>query len=82
MRFRLPPERKRKIASYFYTTDCSALFESADQNKVACDKMEKYCELIRIGEGSFGRVYKATEVATKKTVALKVITKVGDFIEK
>lgn len=38
--------------------------------------MGKYCDLSRIGEGSFGRVYKATEIATKKTVALKVITKV------
>lgn len=38
--------------------------------------MDKYSDLSRIGEGSFGRVYKATENATKKTVALKVITKV------
>lgn len=38
--------------------------------------MDKYSDLSRIGEGSFGRVYKATEIATKKTVALKVITKV------
>lgn len=39
-------------------------------------KMDKYSDLSRIGEGSFGRVYKATEISSKKTVALKVITKV------
>lgn len=42
--------------------------------------MDKYSDLSRIGEGSFGRVYKATEIATKKTVALKVITKVNLII--
>lgn len=38
--------------------------------------MEKYAVSKLIGEGSFGRVYKATNISTKETVALKVIGKV------
>lgn len=38
--------------------------------------MEKYAGSKLIGEGSFGRVYKATNIETKETVALKVIGKV------
>lgn len=38
--------------------------------------MEKYAVSKLIGEGSFGRVYKATDISTKDTVALKVIGKV------
>lgn len=40
---------------------------------------QKYSDLSKIGEGSFGRVYKATEKATKKVVALKVIAKVSEI---
>lgn len=39
--------------------------------------MEKYAVSKLIGEGSFGRVYKATNISTKETVALKVIGKVS-----
>lgn len=60
------------------------LHSTADQVHCYClrefSTMDKYSDLSRIGEGSFGRVYKATEIATKKTVALKVITKVNLII--
>lgn len=38
--------------------------------------MEKYAVSKLIGEGSFGRVFKATNISTKETVALKVVGKV------
>lgn len=42
--------------------------------------MERYSKIGRIGEGSFGKVYKATDKTTKCIVALKVIQKVFFFL--
>lgn len=39
--------------------------------------MENYTILSLKGEGSFGKVYKATDKASKKVVALKVLSKRG-----
>ncbi|KAG4065174.1 hypothetical protein HA402_007571 [Bradysia odoriphaga] len=39
--------------------------------------MEKYAVAKLVGEGSFGRVYRATNILTQETVALKVIGKHG-----
>lgn len=39
--------------------------------------MDKYEVIGLLGEGSFGRVYKANQIASSKVVALKVITKRG-----
>ena len=45
--------------------------------------MDRYKVLEMIGEGSFGRVFKATERSTGATVALKLIPKVkADRTEK
>jgi serine/threonine protein kinase len=38
---------------------------------------EKYKILHLIGEGSFGKVFKASEVDTENVVALKILLKVG-----
>lgn len=38
--------------------------------------MENYSISHLVGEGSFGKVYKATEKSTKNTVALKILSKV------
>ncbi|KAF5307943.1 hypothetical protein FQR65_LT06510 [Abscondita terminalis] len=43
--------------------------------------MEKYEVIGLLGEGSFGRVYKAKQIATSTIVALKVITKRGRSIK-
>lgn len=41
--------------------------------------MDRYTKIGRIGEGSFGKVYKATDKTTKRIVALKVIQTVIFF---
>lgn len=41
--------------------------------------MDRYSKIGRIGEGSFGKVYKATDKTTKGIVALKVIQTVIFF---
>lgn len=41
--------------------------------------MDRYLKIGRIGEGSFGKVYKATDKTTKGIVALKVIQTVIYF---
>ncbi len=38
--------------------------------------MENYSIITLIGEGSYGKVFKATENESKNTVALKIILKV------
>lgn len=38
--------------------------------------MENYNISVLVGEGSFGKVYKATDRKTKNTVALKILSKV------
>lgn len=40
--------------------------------------MEKYEVIGTLGEGSFGRVYRAKQLATQTHVALKVISKVSE----
>lgn len=42
--------------------------------------MDRYSKIGRIGEGSFGKVYKATDKTTKCIVALKVIQTVNYFL--
>lgn len=42
--------------------------------------MDRYSKIGRIGEGSFGKVYKATDKTTKDIVALKVIQTVIYFL--
>lgn len=42
--------------------------------------MERYSKIGRIGEGSFGKVYKATDRTTNCVVALKVIQTVNFFV--
>lgn len=39
--------------------------------------MDKYAISNLVGEGSFGKVYKAIDKQTKTTVALKIISKVS-----
>lgn len=39
--------------------------------------MDKYEVIGTLGEGSFGRVYKAKQLSTQTFVALKVISKVN-----
>lgn len=41
--------------------------------------MDKYEVIGTLGEGSFGRVYKAKQVSDGSSVALKVISKVGIY---
>uniref|UniRef100_A0A1Y1N662 non-specific serine/threonine protein kinase n=1 Tax=Photinus pyralis TaxID=7054 RepID=A0A1Y1N662_PHOPY len=43
--------------------------------------MDKYEVIGLLGEGSFGRVYKATKAGTSSVVALKVITKRGKSLK-
>lgn len=43
--------------------------------------MDKYEVIGLLGEGSFGRVYKATKTGTSNVVALKVITKRGKSLK-
>lgn len=42
--------------------------------------MDRYKNFGRIGEGSFGKVYKATDKTTDSIVALKVIKTVIFFV--
>jgi len=42
--------------------------------------MDRFKVIEMIGEGSFGRVFKAVERDTGQTVALKLIPKVQPFI--
>lgn len=41
--------------------------------------MDNYEVVGLLGEGSFGRVYKAKQISDSKFVALKVISKVSSF---
>lgn len=43
--------------------------------------MENYKISVLVGEGSFGKVYKATDRKTKDTVALKILSKVSDDVK-
>jgi len=38
--------------------------------------MDRFNVISLVGEGSFGRVYKAIEISSKSIVALKIISKV------
>ena len=42
--------------------------------------MNKYVLSDLIGEGSFGKVYKAVEKASGDTVAIKIINKVSSYV--